>query len=195
MAILEKYQKLSTHMKLPKVSFNLLEVHGLPQPSARRGRADIPPIYLPALHNYKMVHGIYMKSAMEKDPSQRMMQYRSFVDVWHKCIPEIQFMTPRTDVCAVCENFREKIKTAITENEKITFTSQFTEHLSLAQSERQDYLDRCLSCKSELTKNAVPNFAHYTFDFAEQLHLPHHSCQVGPMYFKVGRKVQLKLTT
>jgi len=37
----------------------------------------------------------------------------------------------------------------------------------------------------------VLNFAHYTFDFAEQWHLPHHSHQVGPMYFKVGRKFQL----
>ena len=48
-----------------------------------------------------------------------------------------------------------------------------------------------MASKSELSKHLVPNFAHYTFDFAEQLHLPHHSRQVGPMYFKVGRKVQL----
>ena len=37
----------------------------------------------------------------------------------------------------------------------------------------------------------MPTYAHYTFDFAEQLHLPHHSRQEGPLYFKVCRKVQL----
>ena len=170
---------------------NFAEIHGLPQPSARRGRADVPPVYLPASHNYKTVHDIYVKSVMEKDASQRVMQYRSFIDVWHKCIPEVQFMTPRTDVCAVCEQYREKIKTAVSEEDKISFTSQFSDHLIQAQAERQSYMDSCLSSKTELSKNSVPNFAHYTFDFAEQLHLPHHSRQVGPMYFKVGRKVQL----
>ena len=32
---------------------------------------------------------------------------------------------------------------------------------------------------------------HYTFDFAQQLQLPYHSRQVGPIYFKTPRKVQL----
>ena len=32
---------------------------------------------------------------------------------------------------------------------------------------------------------------HYTFEFAEQLHLPCHSRQVGPLYFKIPYRVQL----
>lgn len=32
---------------------------------------------------------------------------------------------------------------------------------------------------------------HYTFDFAQQLTLPHHSRQEGPLYFTSPRKVQL----
>ena len=47
----------------------------------------------------------------------------------------------------------------------------------------------------ELTKvsgtGSIPEYAHYTFDFAEQVHIPHHSRQVGPIYFKVCRKIQL----
>ena len=35
---------------------NHAEVHGLPQPAARRGRAETPPIHLPASQNYKIVH-------------------------------------------------------------------------------------------------------------------------------------------
>ena len=144
---------------------NFAEIHGLPQPSARHGRADMPPIYLPTSYNYKIVHDIYVKSLMEKDASHRIMQYRSFIDVWHKCIPEVQFMSPRTDVCAVCEEYRDKIKTTFLEEDKISFTSHFSDHLSQAQAERQYYVDNCVESKS------------------------HHSRQVGPMYFKVGRKV------
>ena len=38
---------------------------------------------------------------------------------------------------------------------------------------------------------SVPQYAHYTFDFAEQVHIPHHARQVGPIYFKVCRKIQV----
>ena len=49
--------------------------------------------------------------------------------------------------------------------------------------------------EAELAKvsgtQSKPKYAHYTFDFAEQVHIPHHSRQVGPIYFKVCRKIQL----
>lgn len=32
---------------------------------------------------------------------------------------------------------------------------------------------------------------HYTFDFSQQMFLPHHSRQMGPLYFLVPRKVKL----
>ena len=54
---------------------NLAEVHGLPQPSARSCRTDMPPIYLPVSQNFKIVHNFYVKAVMERDPSQRIMQY------------------------------------------------------------------------------------------------------------------------
>ena len=109
---------------------------------------------------------------MDQDPSQRVMQYRSFVDVWHKCIPEIQFMTPRTDVCSICQGYRNKIKEAISEQDKLTLTSAFSDHLHQAQRERQYYLD---CCRCDVLPTVSPGaahtcmYAHYTFDFAEPL--------------------------
>ena len=172
---------------------NHAEVHGLPQPAARSGRAETPPIYLPASQNYKIVHQRYVKASMEQDPARRIMEYRSFVDVWHKCMPQVKFMTPRTDVCSKCEKFRQSIKDAVSEQTKVSLTSAFSEHLSKAQGERGYYLDSCKRSGSELrsSPDQAPMYAHYTFDFAEQLHLPHHSRQEGPLYFKVCRKVQL----
>jgi hypothetical protein len=176
---------------------NHAEVHGLPQPAARRGRADTPPIYLtkylPASQNFKIVHQCYVKASMQQDPSRRLMEYRSFVDVWHKCMPHIKFMTPRTDVCSKCERFRQQIKDAVLEDRKASLTAAFSQHLSIAQTEREYYLECCKRSASELAvcSGGAPRYAHYTFDFAEQLHLPHHSRQEGPLYFKVCRKVQL----
>ena len=118
---------------------NPAEVHGLPQPAARSGRADTPPIYLPASQNFKIVHQFYVKAAMEQDPSRRVMEYRSFVDVWHKCMPQVKFMTPRTDVCSKCERFRQLIKDAISEQRKASLTSAFSEHL------HQAFFSNCVS--------------------------------------------------
>ena len=86
------------------------EIHGLPHPSARCGRADIPPVYLPASHNYKTVHDINVKSVMEKNALQRVMQYRSFIDVWHKCILEVQFMTPALMFVQYVKSIVKKLK-------------------------------------------------------------------------------------
>ena len=32
---------------------------------------------------------------------------------------------------------------------------------------------------------------HYSFDYAQAVSVPHHICQVGPLYFATHRKVQL----
>ena len=36
-----------------------------------------------------------------------------------------------------------------------------------------------------------PDYVHYTFDFAQQVFLPYHSRQVGPLYYKVPVCVQI----
>ena len=40
-------------------------------------------------------------------------------------------------------------------------------------------------------KNHSIDYGHYTFDFAQQLQVPYHARQVGPLFFKVPLKVQL----
>ena len=44
-------------------------------------------------------------------------------------------MTPRTDVCETCENFRVLISTAVLEDEKLSLSEQFQSHVNLAQKE------------------------------------------------------------
>ena len=88
----------------------------LPQPAALRGRANQAPTYLPAHQNDKIVHQKYREARTKAN--EPFMQYRSVLDVWHACVPHIIFMTPRTDVCQKCEDFRIAIQRAVSEDDK-----------------------------------------------------------------------------
>jgi hypothetical protein len=184
------------------------EVHGMPQPAAPRGRADMPPTYLPASQNFKTVHAQYVAACVST--SNQHVGYSLFKSVWHQCMPHVRFMTPRTDVCAVCEDMRQNVQCAVTEEEKVSAMTSFQQHIESAQNERTYYKSITVAAKEEydvfrtngqiaecsykrcLSACSVPMLkCHYTFDFAEQLHLPNHARQVGPLYFKVPYRVQL----
>ena len=114
---------------------NYALVFGLPQPAASRGRA--PTYTIPADKNYTIVHQKYREACSEN--REKYMEYRSFLDTWHQCLPHIKFMTPRMDVCKVCEDHRSAIQEAVTEGEKKQKILDFSQHLEEAQNER-----RCL---------------------------------------------------
>ena len=169
-------------------------VFGIPQPAARSGRANSPPIYLPASQSYKIVHSKYVDACLAKDPHMRFLQYKSFVGVWKQCLPDIVFMTPRFDVCATSEEFRVQLKNVVTEDGKARLAQEFSSHVKLAQEEREFYISSMKKSEdqlAELGSRTSPDYTHYTFDFAEQVFVPHHARQVGPLYFKVYRKIQL----
>ena len=106
---------------------------------------------------------------------------------------DIVFMTPRTDVCAVCEGFRIQLKDATREEEKVKFTAAFTSHLEAAQEKWDYYLTSMKQAETTLADNhdTPLEYAHYTFDFTQCVHIPHHARQVGPLYFKTPRKIQI----
>ena len=170
------------------------EIHGLPQPTAPRGRAEVPPTYLPASQNFKTVHLLYVKACCEFKHTH--VGYDVFRSVWHQCMPHIHFMTPRTDVCDLCEVMRQSVQSALTEEEKLSCITQFQLYIESAKDEHSIYKLATMHAKQEYDmylENAqieeisygqcrppysVPmTKCHYTFDFAKQLHLPHHSRQ------------------
>ena len=82
---------------------NYAEVYGIPQPAARSGRANI---YLPASQNYTIVHSKYVEACQSKYPSARFFEIQVICECF---LPDIIFMTPRSDVCAKCQDFRSKL--------------------------------------------------------------------------------------
>ena len=162
---------------------NYSNVFGLPQPAASRGRANQAPTYH---QNHKIVH-IKYQNACRKD-NKPYMQYRSFIDIWHQCIPHVVFKTPQ---CDVCKCYRTDIHRAVTEDEKKALLTDFSQHLEDTQKERDAYLAAIEKSKQEPTSSPNPEFTHLTFDFAQQVFLPYHARQVGPLFYKVPMRVQI----
>ena len=165
-------------------------LHGLPQPAAERGRAEDPPVYLPASKNKKKAYKTYA------DVQDSPLQYWTFCRVWKRHAPHIKVMKPRTDVCAICEKLRDKIRVARTEEDTDSRVKALQTHIALAQEERQYYRDLIDGARESIDNSdddddCTEGIAHYTFDYAQQLELPYHTRQVGPLYFKVRFRVQL----
>ena len=167
---------------------NYARVFGLPQPAARRGRASAAPVYLSASEGYNTVHQKYVEACVAS--GKRAAKYHSFRSIWLQCVPHIRFMTPRTDVCHYCEDYRVLISKAVSEVDKIKLTQEFKAHVEVAQKERQHYLDSMKKAEENIC-DGPPSYCHYTFDFAQMLQVPYHARQVGPLFFKVPLKVQL----
>ena len=111
--------------------------------------------------------------------------------VWKTLCPDVQIMRPCSDVCAHCEKLREKIKQSKTEEETAESVKLFREHLEAASDERDYYCDVISAVAEELEESHTPQTCHLTFDFVQQLGVPYHFRQVGPLYFKSRFKIQL----
>ena len=72
--------------------------------------------------------------------------YSVFKALWHNCMPHIRFMMQRTDMCALCENLRQQVQLALSEEEKVTAATDFIES---AQEERMFYKSTTIYAKEE----------------------------------------------
>lgn len=65
--------------------------HGLPQPAAPRGRADIAPTYLPASTTKLAVHGLYVEGCQAANV--RVVQRCAFNVIWRQMCSHIKVST------------------------------------------------------------------------------------------------------
>ena len=170
---------------------NYSQEFGIPQPAAPRGRDDTAPIFLTASTLKKDVHEKYVESCANSEPPSRHVKLTTFRHIWATCLPHIKIATPRDDVCATCEKLRKTIMDSVTEQEKLDSTNKLQEHILDAQKERDVYND-CVKQAKETSENDIEQrYIHYTFDFSQSVSIPHHSRQMGPLYFASLRKVQI----
>ncbi|XP_070556136.1 uncharacterized protein [Ptychodera flava] len=169
------------------------EENGLPMPAAPRGRDGRAPVYLPSSDRFADVYNKYVDACNDCEPIKQHVGETTFRNIWLSCVPHIQKMEPCTDVCAKCEQFRNNLKYAVTEDDKLINSLSFSEHILKAQNERK-FLNECIrKAQDELRDRdfSLPATAcsqdlysvHYTFDFAQSFVLPHQSRQVSQLYF------------
>jgi len=74
----------------------------------RKFKKDTKPIiFLPANENHTTVFK-YFIDAIEEN-SDMYVSNSTFKRIWHTYLPEIKFLTPRSDLCHVCKEHRFKI--------------------------------------------------------------------------------------
>ena len=142
--------------------------------------------------------------ACEEDSAQ-VMSLSVFRGIWHTSFPHIVIQRPKTDLCATCQKNFHSLATLRTleDSKKIELLQSSTRHLGEVSAERKAYqetVSRCtLLLKSHAEKDQLrerPSMSydgvlHYSFDYAQQIHVPHSSQHVGPLYFLTPYKVAL----
>lgn len=183
--------KISAEVTSKIVQFlcHFASCNGIPQPAAARGRCQQAPIFLPAHYTKKKIYKLYQE--ME---GTSPVGLSTFKVIWRRHANDIQIMKPRTDVCASCDKLREGVRLSKTEEGTREAMEKLAAHINEADDERGFYKSIVEKMRQELEdtpEGCVPGHTHITFDYAQQLELPHHTRQVGPIYFKSRFKMQL----
>lgn len=122
------------------------------------------------------------------------MSYPTFSRIWRARCRDVVVQKPRSDVRYKCDTFCVKKFGGPKQEQTVAATKDLQQHLAEATQERQYYNNRIAEAKKVLEEaegGQSPTQSHITFDFAQQLELPQHTRQVGPLYFKSRFRVQV----
>ena len=116
----------------------------------------------------------------------KSLKYDAFRKLWHQLTPYIQIMSPRT----ACQHFRNGLQyNARKEEEARDLLRRFKEHLVKAKLERNYYNKNTNLAEQQrklvdITRGkanycSVDATAHYSYDWAQNVHVPHSDQQVS----------------
>lgn len=129
------------------------------------------------------------KASFTPDMPSKPVSCRLFRNIWRQLCPEVVVMKPRSDLCATCQkHFTSGAAMALLPEEtKLQTIEKMRSHLDLVSKERKFYKDTIKQSKTnfETEKTCV----HYSFDMAQQIHIPSNPLQPGPIYFLVPFKI------
>ena len=142
------------------------------------------------------------KTACEEADKQAV-SYSKFIDLWEQFHPTVVVAKPMSDLCFTRQQNTSKLLRSanLAESEKSACVQSQQEHLNCVQTERELYRHVCKKAKTtfEAVENTIElneshvacslnGTMHYSFDFAQQVHIPSNPMQPGPIYFKTPRK-------
>ena len=126
-----------------------------------------------------------------------------FTDLWQQFHPNVVVAKPMSDFCLTCQQNTCKLiwSANLPDREKSECVRAQQEHLNRVQTEREVYRRICqeaeinfktLEEQIDLHERheacSLDTTIHYSFDFAQQIHIPSNPKQPGPLYFKTPRK-------
>ena len=150
----------------------------------------------------KSVWRVYEAACESSD--LRAVSYRKFLQLWEQFHPNVVVAKPMTDLCFTCQQNTSKLQRAanLSDREKSECVKAHQDHLNCAQSEREYYRNLCTNSENALETIGTETLlnresrdacslnatVHYSFDYAQQVHIPSNPMQPGPIYFKTPRK-------
>ena len=182
---LEATTHLTTFVK------NYARAHGLPLPGRVPGHRD-KVLVLPCDETKAHIYLLY-KRACETNCWQPF-GHTKFYEFWSSLLPHISVSKPSSDLCFTCQQNTLSIHYSggLSDEEKLEKIRVAQEHILRAKAERKYYSKQCQNAVDALKQageqGAPPVNAHYSFDFAQQIHFPYSAQQTGPEYFKTARK-------
>lgn len=154
---------------------------------------------LPSWETKSHLYALYTKSCL---PDIKGVSFSSFVRIWKTSLPSIVIQLPRTDLCATCQQNTVKLSELANMDEELKAKriKNSLDHLTLVQQERLVYTATIQNCKQmysghptktlgSLPQGEFQGCSHVSFDFAQQVHVPHLPDQPGPLYFLTPYKI------
>ena len=186
-----------TNAKISKFIQNFAEENGVFLPGRDPGRRDEKNILIPSYESKASIYKYYADSCQKANVV--CASYSLFCERWNKLFPYIKVAKPMTDLCWVCQKNNNLILKSQNkpESEKSETLHLLLGHLKISTQEIEYYRNQCKEAKTTVELNDVfekrspcsfNGVAHYSWDYAQQVHYPHDPFQPGPIYFKTPRK-------
>ena len=128
----------------------------------------------------------------------QVVSYSKFAELWQQFHPHVVVSKPMTDLCSTCQ---QNTQVTFPELEKSDCIKAQQDHLNCAKAERELYRNTCsdaaatfMHIEDDVDFNesreacSFDGSMHYSFEYAQQVHIPSNPLQPGPIYFKAPRK-------
>ncbi|CAG8491813.1 17164_t:CDS:2 [Racocetra fulgida] len=110
---------------------NYAEIHGLLLPGCHVHQDAYQTIYFPTADTKRKIYNLYIDSVVNFDDAK--MDESTFCHLWDIYIPEIQIMSPQSDLCEVCQHLKYEISHNC--DDTIIKTNKYIIHINLAHGE------------------------------------------------------------
>ena len=179
---------------------NYADYNAMPLPGRMPKMKDYTVMMLPSDVTKTNLWRKYSKACAEA--SCRAVGLTKFKNIWKLYLPHIAIMKIASDLCDTCQQNNNLIMKSVncSEAEKSAQLIKQEQHLALAKECRDYYKQQCedssiywnsLAEEQKKSQDLLDGTLHISFDYAQNVLIPHSPQQVGPIYFKTPRKCHI----